>query len=784
MQRSSKVKIRAPRKFTSNQVDYQAHWGVLHNAVKDIFNKSTSQLSFEELYRNAYTLVLHKHGERLYRNVKEVLKTRLENEVAPWIAGSFESLLEAENWSYVKNKDDISALMKKSEAATLFLSNLVNAWKEHLVSMQMISSVLKYLDKVYSKSSGVMPIYDAGLLIFRDSVLFSSLEIGRKSGICILTLVYLERIGDSINRPLINSCLDMLNSLPFESTNESLYDVIFTPKFLDVTRTFYQGEAQHNFRAYDVLEYLEKTNHRLKEEKERAQKYLFTKVSFALLSVVERELLTEQLDNLLAKPVSGFFAMLDSYNLAGLSSLYDTFSIVELGIPSIKRFFAAYISEKGRLINGSLALNKEDPQGNSQASKVSTASSWVVKVLELWEKLREIVLKSMKEDRYVMNSLSDSFSNFVNAYSRAPEFTSLFIDDNLKRDLKGRSEESVEKTLQNSVVLFRFLSEKDVFEKYYKTHLAKRLLNNRSISDDAELSMIGRLKQEAGNVFTQKLEGMFTDMRLSKELLNEYKGTYDQEDSGKPPFDLNVSVLASSFWPIDLVPEKISCEFPEYLKPSIDHFSNFYFSKHTGRKLIWYPSMGSADVRVQFKKRKHDLNVSTIALIILLQFQNLQESESLSYEELLQKTKLEPGDLKRNLQSLACAKYKVLLKDPKGRDINAGDRFLFNENFTSNMARLKISTIAQVRVEDDSERKRTMEKVDESRKHQADACLVRVMKDRKTLEHNQLVAEVTRQLSSRFQPNPLMIKRRIEALIEREYLQRSADNGRVYEYLA
>ncbi|EPY49661.1 Cullin 3 [Schizosaccharomyces cryophilus OY26] len=784
MQRSSKVKIRAPRKFTSNQVDYNAHWDVLHNAVQDIFHKSTSQLSFEELYRNAYKLVLHKHGERLYSDVKEVLRARLENEVALSIAGNFGSLLEAENWSYVRSKDDFSLSMRKREAAILFLSNLVNAWKEHLVSMQMISSVLKYLDKVYSKISGVMPIYDAGLIIFRDSVLLSSLEIGQKSVICILTLVYLERIGDSINRPLINSCLDMLNSLPSESKNESLYDVLFTSKFLDMTRVFYREEAHQNFRMYGVLEYLEKTNSRLEEEKERAQKYLFTKVSFALLSVVENELLTQHLDNLLGSPVTGFFAMLDSYNLEGLSSLYNMFSIVELGIPSIKRFFASYISEKGKLINSSLTVSKEEVQGNSQViTKVSTASSWVTKVLDLWDKLREVVVRSMKEDRYVLNSLSDSFANFINAYPRAPEFTSLFIDDNLKKDLKGRSEESVEKTLQNSVVLFRFLSEKDVFEKYYKTHLAKRLLNNRSISDDAELSMIGRLKQEAGNVFTQKLEGMFTDMRLSKELLHEYKGQYDQE-SERPPFELNVSVLASSFWPIDLVPEKVKCEFPESLKPSIEHFSNFYFSKHTGRKLIWYPSMGSADVRVQFRKRKHDLNVSTIALIILLQFQNLSESESLSYEELLQRTKIEPGDLKRNLQSLSCAKYKILLKEPKSRDINAGDQFTFNDNFTSNMARLKISTVAQVRVEDDGERKRTMEKVDESRKHQADACIVRVMKDRKTLEHNQLVAEVTRQLSSRFQPNPIMIKRRIEALIEREYLQRSAENGRIYEYLA
>lgn len=40
------------------------------------------------------------------------------------------------------------------------------------------------------------------------------------------------------------------------------------------------------------------------------------------------------------------------------------------------------------------------------------------------------------------------------------------------------------------------------------------------------------------------------------------------------------------------------------------------------------------------------------------------------------------------------------------------------------------------------------------------------MKDRKHMRHNDLVNEVTRQLSARFNPDPLGIKKRIEALIE------------------
>lgn len=56
------------------------------------------------------------------------------------------------------------------------------------------------------------------------------------------------------------------------------------------------------------------------------------------------------------------------------------------------------------------------------------------------------------------------------------------------------SEQEIENVLDKSMVLFRFLEEKDVFERYYKQHLAKRLLLNRSVSDDSEKNMISKLK--------------------------------------------------------------------------------------------------------------------------------------------------------------------------------------------------------------------------------------------------------------------------------------------------
>eukprot|EP00455_Lapot_gusevi_P049188 TRINITY_DN692_c0_g1_i13.p1 TRINITY_DN692_c0_g1~~TRINITY_DN692_c0_g1_i13.p1 ORF type:complete len:108 (+),score=18.96 TRINITY_DN692_c0_g1_i13:212-535(+) len=65
-----------------------------------------------------------------------------------------------------------------------------------------------------------------------------------------------------------------------------------------------------------------------------------------------------------------------------------------------------------------------------------------------------------------------------------------------------------------------------------------------------------------------------------------------------------------------------------------------------------------------------------------------------------------------------------------------------------------------------------------------EAAVVRIMKARKTLEHNQLVVEVSKQLSARFPVEPTFIKKRIESLIEREYLERDKNDRRLYHYLA
>uniref|UniRef100_A0A183C2E5 CULLIN_2 domain-containing protein n=1 Tax=Globodera pallida TaxID=36090 RepID=A0A183C2E5_GLOPA len=157
----------------------------------------------------------------------------------------------------------------------------------------------------------------------------------------------------------------------------------------------------------------------------------------------------------------------------------------------------------------------------------------------------------------------------------------------------------------------------------------------------------------------------------------------------------------------------------------------------------------------------------------------------MTYEQLMNETQIPDRELKRCLQSLAMGKQsqRILCRKGAGKDIESLDEFFVNDQFSSKLTRIKIQMVSG-RSETEPERKETRAKVDDDRKHEIEAAIVRVMKARKKLLHNDLVTEVTNQLKGRFLPDPVFIKKRVESLIEREYLERDKLNLKIYVYLA
>jgi cullin 3 len=90
-----------------------------------------------------------------------------------------------------------------------------------------------------------------------------------------------------------------------------------------------------------------------------------------------------------------------------------------------------------------------------------------------------------------------AFESFINKDSRVASCLAQFIDDMLRSGLKGLSEGDVDSRLDKVIVIFRYLQDKDVFESFYKQHLAKRLLSLRGGSFETERNMIAKLKVRA-----------------------------------------------------------------------------------------------------------------------------------------------------------------------------------------------------------------------------------------------------------------------------------------------
>ncbi|XP_026757499.2 cullin-3-B [Galleria mellonella] len=762
-----KMRIRA-FPMTMDEKYVESIWSLLKNAIQEIQKKNNSGLSFEELYRNAYTMVLHKHGERLYTGLKEVVTNHLETKV---------------------RKDVIHSLNNS------FLQTLNNAWTDHQTSMVMIRDILMYMDRVYVQQNEVDNVYNLGLIIFRDQVVrYGSIRDHLRQ--TLLEMVARERRGEVVDRLAIRNACQMLMVLGINS--RAVYEEDFETPFLHQSAEFYRMESQKFLAENSAAVYIARVEARISEEAERARHYLDETTEPRVVAVLEHELIEQHMKTIVEMENSGVVHMLMHTRTGELACVYKLLSRVPDGLRTVADAVSAHLREQGRAL-------VTDNHNNTNAI------TFVQNLLDLKARFDHFLQNSFNNDKIFKHMIASDFEYFLNLNNKSPEFLSLFIDGKLKKGEKGMSEQEIEAVLDKTMVLFRFLQEKDVFERYYKQHLAKRLLLNKSVSDDSEKNMISKLKTECGSQFTSKLEGMFKDMTVSNTIMEEFKEHVLSTGTNLHGVDLSVRVLTTGLWPTQSVTPK--CNIPTAPRNAFDVFRSFYLAKHSGRQLSLQPQLGNVDLHATFRgaaggaggasaspprsphsppaaaaaaaaaaPRRHIIQVSPFQMCVLLLF---NKRERLTYEEILNETDIPEKDLVRALQSLAMGKptQRVLIKHPKTKEIEPSHQFYVNDAFTSKLYRVKIQTVA-AKGESEPERRETRNKVDEDRKHEIEAAIVRIMKARKKMAHTLLVAEVTEQLRARFLPSPVVIKKRIEGLIEREYLARTPDDRKVYTYVA
>uniref|UniRef100_A0A8C5WAM0 Cullin-1 n=1 Tax=Microcebus murinus TaxID=30608 RepID=A0A8C5WAM0_MICMU len=594
----------------------------------------------------------------------------------------------------------------------------------------------------------------------------------------VLKLIEKERNGETINTRLISGVVQSYVELGLNEDDAfakgptlTVYKESFESQFLADTERFYTRESTEFLQQNPVTEYMKKAEARLLEEQRRVQVYLHESTQDELARKCEQVLIEKHLEIFHTE----FQNLLDADKNEDLGRMYNLVSRIQDGLGELKKLLETHIHNQGLAAIekcGEAALN--DPK------------MYVQTVLDVHKKYNALVMSAFNNDAGFVAALDKACGRFINnnavtkmaqSSSKSPELLARYCDSLLKKSSKNPEEAELEDTLNQVMVVFKYIEDKDVFQKFYAKMLAKRLVHQNSASDDAEASMISKLKQACGFEYTSKLQRMFQDIGVSKDLNEQFK----KHLTNSEPLDLDFSiqVLSSGSWPFQQ-----SCTFalPSELERSYQRFTAFYASRHSGRKLTWLYQLSKGELVTNCFKNRYTLQASTFQMAILLQYNT---EDAYTVQQLTDSTQIKMDILAQVLQILLKSKLLVLEDENANVDeVELKPDTLIKLYLGYKNKKLRVNINVPMKTEQKQEQETTHKNIEEDRKLLIQAAIVRIMKMRKVLKHQQLLGEVLTQLSSRFKPRVPVIKKCIDILIEKEYLERVDGEKDTYSYLA
>eukprot|EP01147_Barroeca_monosierra_P002730 gene2730-5602_t len=614
-----------------------------------------------------------------------------------------------------------------------FLLNIANDWEDFLRYTRLTRSVFIHLDRLTTTtSSNIECLWDVSIRSFRQILYRDDVLSSKVSENFVIALTRL-RNGQAISFSVLRSVSNMLTEL-------GIYTVCLETSLLYNTAQFYQTDGDQSAASMKLAMYVNHIEKRLSDEITYCNQFLPAQTHASLRRVVEMKLIAMQKDFLLRNEL---FKLFEQEDLSSVGRLYKLILRVNLAM-NFRDALNAYIKNEGeKIVN--------DKQHDNE----------MVNRLLLFKDRIQRIIESALCDKTLQASVRTQFSDFMSKRANKPaELIAIYLDSFLRKEIKGKTEEEIDQTLGRILGLFRFVVGKDMFMAFYQNCLARRLLHQKSASHDSEKLVVAKLKHECGPDFTAKFEGMLHDIDLSAQFNQEFKEVVDmplcqvflqtsQQTSGP---DLYVNVLTASHWPT-YEPSDVIVP-PEIIRAQ-ELFCKYYCSKHRNRKLTWQPSEGQCILGATFDK----LNLSCPLVRVI--FSDLFE-------------------LKRTLQSLACGKTRVLAKNSQGKEVVEADKFMVNYKFSNERRRIKINQIQLKQTQQEADA--TAEKVYHDRNFAIDAAIVRIMKARKRLSNNDLFSELFQQL--KFPVKHLDVKKRIEILLDREYLERDPEDQQCFKYLA
>lgn len=124
---------------------------------------------------------------------------------------------------------------------------------------------------------------------------------------------------------------------------------------------------------------------------------------------------------------SGVVHMLKHQKTDDLACMYKIFGRVNDGLKTMADCVSHYLREQGKAL-----VQEEEHQGTN-------AITFVQSLLDLKDGFDHFLNNSFNKDKIFKQMIASDFEHFLNLNPKSPEYLSLFIDDKLKKGVKGVS---------------------------------------------------------------------------------------------------------------------------------------------------------------------------------------------------------------------------------------------------------------------------------------------------------------------------------------------------------
>ncbi|OXU21148.1 hypothetical protein TSAR_003099 [Trichomalopsis sarcophagae] len=745
-------------------VDFCQTWDVLQETVKGVITLAdVPRAIWNDRFSDVYSLCVaypEPLADRLYNETEKFLDDHVSQLLVKVQSQGENSLLQAYHRAWTEYSQGINYLHQ----LYLYLN------QQHIKKQKLTEAEI-----IYGTSSASSPDYqeqkeigELGLYIWKNKMIESL-----KNSLVALLLegIHADRLGEA--QPTTSDVIcgvieSFVRVEEYKMKGQlNLYQEIFEGPFLKQSGEFYLREASELLQQSDVTRYMERVTWRLSQEELRAHKFLHITSVPKVRQCCEEKMVAAHVAWLHTE----VDAMVENERRKDLALIYPLLRPLPSGLAHLVQKLTEHITNEGLQAIGSL-----------HGENVHTL--FVESMLDVHSKYSDLIKELFKGDQAFIGALDKACSAVVNHRpaprqpARAPELLAKYCDSLLKKSAKVASESEIEEKLARSITVFKYVDDKDVFQKFYARMLAKRLIHQQSQSMDAEEAMIDRLKQACGYEFTNKLHRMFTDMSVSADLNTKFTASLREREGEKHQFGIGfvVYVLQAGAWPLGLPPSPGPFHVPQQLEKSVQAFESFYHAQFSGRKLTWLHHLCQGELKLNYLKKPYLVTVQTYQMALLLLFEHC---DSISCKEAAVSLRLSHDQLVKHAVSLVDCK---ILKKSTEEDLEEDTILTLNFEYYNKRTKFRITGALQRDAPHDTEA--THRSVDDDRKLYLQAAIVRIMKSRKVLRHNQLVQEVLGQSKVTFAPSIGMIKKCIENLIDKQYIERTSNSADEYSYVA